>query len=225
MCATLLCLFLGGLITYIESWGKTEMFIEDGLFGLYVPVIVLSALFAADFLGAEYSQGAIRNKLIIGHNRLDIYLADLTAAVTGSLIFNAATMLPWLFIGKRAVIGCSSEEFAARIVTSFCAVAACSSIFTLLIMTIARPRAGTAAALIAAIFLLFAPANNHSDPSPAEMAMMNVIPSCHLKKLALADVRYDRELDGLIVMPLYSLGIIAVSSAIGAVVFSRKNIT
>lgn len=225
MCAVLFCLFLGGIFTYMISWGNNEVFIEDNLFWLYAPVIVLSALFAADFLGAEYSQGAMRNKLIIGHKRLDIYLADLTTTVTGSLIFNAATMLPWVFIGKRAVIGCSAEEFAARIVTSFCAAAACSSIFTLLILTIARPRAGTAAALIAAMFLLFAPANNYTDPSPAEKVMMSVIPSCQLKKLSLADVRYDPELDGLITMPFYSLGMIAVSSVVGAIVFSRKNIT
>lgn len=167
----------------------------------------------------------MRNKLVIGHKRLDIYLADLTAAVTGSLIFNAATMLPWLFIGKRAVIGCSAEEFAERIVTSFCAVAACGSIFTLLVLTIARPRAGTAAALIAAMFLLFAPADNYSDPTAAERVMRSVIPSCQLKRLALADVRYDPELDGLIAMPLFSLGMIAVSSAVGVIVFGRKNIT
>lgn len=44
MCAVLFCLFLGGIFTYMISWGNNKVFIEDSLFKLYIPVIVLSAL-------------------------------------------------------------------------------------------------------------------------------------------------------------------------------------
>lgn len=225
LCGTALCLFAGALFVYMNTAAaNNEIFVEGFLFSLYGLVMLVSAVFTAFFLGAEYSHGAIRNKLTIGHKRTDVYLADLITAVTGSLIFNAATMLPWVFVGKRVLLGCTEEELALRILTSFCAVAACTSLYTLFSLVIARPQISAAVTIIAAALLFLAPANNYSGVSFKEKLMMNVIPSCHLKKLALADYRFDKELDGIAALPLYSLGTVTVSSGIGIVIFSKKNL-
>ncbi len=221
---TALCLSAGGIFVFINtSGGSGDIFIEENLFLLYGLVTVVSAVFTSLFLGSEYSCGAIRNKLIIGHKRLCVYLADFITVVTGAVIFNAATMLPWVFAWDRARLGCTEKELASRILTSFCAVAACCSLFALLSLIITRPRISAAAALIAAILLLSAPANNFSGLSPKEKIAMNVIPSCHLKKLALANSRYDKDLNAA-ALPLYSLGVTAMSAAVGAVIFDRKNL-
>lgn len=81
----------------------------------------------------------------------------------------------------------------------------------------------TAVTIVTAALLLYAPANNYSAQTTGEK-LMNVIPSTHLKRLAQADPRYDKELEGLSEMPVCSAGVIAVSTAIGAAIFSKKNL-
>ena len=64
-----------------------EDMILDGIFFGYVyiagiPVSVLAGL----FLGVEYGDGTIRNKLIAGHKRSTVYLANFFAVFAASLI-------------------------------------------------------------------------------------------------------------------------------------------
>ena len=48
------------------------------------------------FLGAEYGDGAIRNKLIAGHRRESVYLADLLTATGASLLLLACLLRRYL---------------------------------------------------------------------------------------------------------------------------------
>lgn len=204
-------------------YANEEPYIEECLFSLYPVVLIASALFPSVFIGTEQSHKAIRSKLIIGHKRISVYLSELITAVTGSLIFNAATMLPWVFTASRTRLGCTEEELALRILASFCAVAACCSLFTVFLLNIARTPISMAVTIVTAALLLYTPANNYSAQTTGEK-LMNVIPSTHLKRLAQADPRYDKELEGLSEMPVCSAGVIAVSTAIGAAIFSKKNL-
>jgi ABC-type transport system involved in multi-copper enzyme maturation permease subunit len=49
----------------------------------------LLSVFISMFLGTEYSDGTIRNKLIVGHTRTEIYFANLLTCFGGCLIFFA----------------------------------------------------------------------------------------------------------------------------------------
>lgn len=57
------------------------------LLGLFI------AVFTSLFLGTEYNDGTIRNKLIIGHTRADIYLANWIVCFTAGLFFLAAWLI------------------------------------------------------------------------------------------------------------------------------------
>ena len=62
-------------------------YFHDGLsIGLFCSV------FTSIFLGTEYQQGTIRNKLIVGHTRTAIYLSNLMVSFTASLFM----LLAWL---------------------------------------------------------------------------------------------------------------------------------
>lgn len=72
----------------------------DAVFGQFAMFIgVVLAVFCSFFVGKEYSDGIIRNKIICGKRRADIYLANFAACAMVSLILCVAFFLPYLGIG------------------------------------------------------------------------------------------------------------------------------
>ena len=75
-----------------------EYGLEDITFN-FVPFLGLFvAVFTAMFLGTEYADGTLRNKLIVGHRRADIYLANFIVCAVGGV----ALVLAWFLGGLTA---------------------------------------------------------------------------------------------------------------------------
>lgn len=55
------------------------------------------SVFISFFIGADYSDGTIRNKIIIGHSRTDIYLSNYIVSFFGSLVILAAMLIGGAF--------------------------------------------------------------------------------------------------------------------------------
>lgn len=51
------------------------------------------SVFISFFIGTDYSDGTIRNKIIIGHRRTDIYLSNFITCFAGTLIIFAALLI------------------------------------------------------------------------------------------------------------------------------------
>lgn len=109
----LLVHFAFGTITTVQHVRDQMRWEEWGAWGarfyltvdLFVYALLLGfgmAAFIPLFFGAEYSDGAIRNKLIIGHSRLSIYLSHLITSVAVSVLAAAAYLAPVLAIGVFA---------------------------------------------------------------------------------------------------------------------------
>lgn len=60
---------------------------DSMLFVGVMVVIFLMAMFVGLFAGTEYSDGTIRNKLIVGHRRGSIYLSKLVVCIVANVIF------------------------------------------------------------------------------------------------------------------------------------------
>lgn len=60
---------------------------------------IVIAIFTSLFLGSEYSEGAIRNKISIGHKRTNIYLCNLILTITVSFVAYLLFILVILFVG------------------------------------------------------------------------------------------------------------------------------
>lgn len=59
----------------------------EPLFFNFLPMIgIISAVYVSLFMGTEYSDGTIRNKLIIGNTRTSIYLSHLLVCITAETI-------------------------------------------------------------------------------------------------------------------------------------------
>lgn len=88
---------------------------------------VVISVFIALFFGTEYSDGTIRNKLIVGHTRYDIYLSNLFTCFSGV----AVIILAWLLGGLAGIpyfgvwsVGISTfAEYALIAVLSILAIA------------------------------------------------------------------------------------------------------
>ena len=81
-------------VIMLVSWYRTNQIIlqsdrpemamgmDQFLFSFIGLIGILLAAFVGLFLGTEYSDGALRSKLIVGHSRSTVYLSNLFAAVT-----------------------------------------------------------------------------------------------------------------------------------------------
>ena len=108
-------LFMAGyaLFVYISARSnmKSSGIISD--WNIYFfNVLLLSgfivALFVSGFFDAEYSDGAIRNKLMVGHKRRDIYLVNfgtclLVGLITCATYYLFALLFGCLIIGRESL--------------------------------------------------------------------------------------------------------------------------
>ncbi|MDE6280799.1 MAG: ABC transporter permease [Oscillospiraceae bacterium] len=132
----------------------------EGQFFEYTAFIgILAAEFIALFLGTEYSDGAIRNKIAVGHSRLSIYFANLITGFVASLMCMAGYMASCLAVGAP-LLGWFTKPaplILTAIFGSVVTLAAFCAIFTFVAMNCSKKSTsvvicllGVFAALIAA---------------------------------------------------------------------------
>lgn len=80
-----------------QGWLEYEVHSYFYLWVLYIAVII--ALFACFFIGTDYSDGTLRNKMIVGHSREEIYLSFLLTTFTAAFFFVLAYLLAVLLVG------------------------------------------------------------------------------------------------------------------------------
>lgn len=73
--------------------------IDNGFFACALFIGIVMAVFCSLFIGTEYSDGTIRNKVIIGHKRTSIYLSNLIVDAMVSLVLCLVFFIPYLCIG------------------------------------------------------------------------------------------------------------------------------
>src|SRR5699024_3654263 len=78
---------------------QQEIPLDSNSFAFVTFMVVLSAVLASLFLGTEHSDGTIRNKIIVGNRRHEIYLANLGTTYLGSLFLCACFLVPYLAVG------------------------------------------------------------------------------------------------------------------------------
>ena len=205
--------------------------------------MLFSAIFASLYLGTDYSNGTIRNKLIIGSKRTDIYFSNLVTSVQWMVCAVFACF------GKE--LGMDAGELLFQMFIIVCAIISISAVFTLLGMLINSKSTNTAITITAAFVILIGGAiimnllaqpefittyvmdeNAASEdtviPNPAYIppgakrdiltAVNDVLPGGQIMQVETGSL-HNKEL-----MPLYSLGVLTVTTAAGAVVFRRKDL-
>ena len=119
-----------------ETYTDYVVKLEDIIFfyPLYIGFII--AIFTSLFLGVEYTDGVIKNKIMVGHKRVNIYLANLITISFGSLIFYLSYVIISLIIGIPLFgsITISSSKLIVSLISILVILLAYSSIFTFIQM-------------------------------------------------------------------------------------------
>ena len=132
-----LCLYLLADLGYrtVHYPDRVARFEND--FFNYTPFLgFCCAMMVGMFTGADYSDGTIRNKLIVGNERLHIYLSHLIAGFAMGAAVVAVSVVPMLVIGLPISNGFSipNDRAAALILLSILTAMAFTSICTALAM-------------------------------------------------------------------------------------------
>lgn len=110
--------------------------IDNGFFACTLFIGIIMAVFCSLFIGTEYSDGTIRNKIVIGHKRASIYLANFITSAIVSIAMSLMFFLPFLCIGVP-LLGFFEMDIQLVLLFSLAALVlavAFSSIFTLISM-------------------------------------------------------------------------------------------
>lgn len=124
---------------------------------IYISIVI--AIFIGIFIGTDYSSGTIRNKHIMGHSRVNMYLSNLIICVTASLIMHIiyiAVIVVAASTGIIRIFEMSAGNLAAQVLISIFSVTAIAAILLFVSMVISSRSAGVVSAIILSLIMIFA---------------------------------------------------------------------
>lgn len=140
-------------IRYGYSSNLDTAFLGYALFIAFLIPIVCTL-----FIGTDYADGTIRNKVICGHGKNSLYLSNLILCCVGSLIMCTAAVVPGLALGLPLLGGFAMGP--ARTVLFFTGVYTLSlvwtALFTFLAMLVSSRTITAVAAMLLSLALLSA---------------------------------------------------------------------
>lgn len=149
-------------IQHVEIWGKRG--INRILINYINWIGIFIAIFTSIFIGTEHANGTIRNKIIVGHSRVKIYLSNLIISITVGLILEIIYILLICGIGIPTLGGITMpiSEFIIVLVNIFMIIVAYSSIFSFIALLCNDITMTTVISLI--LLLIMFVSNNILEP-------------------------------------------------------------
>ncbi len=122
----------------------------------FLPIV--AAVFIGLFIGTEYSDGTIRNKIVAGQSRTAIYLANLITCAVALVLMHLVTLLGIIAVGFPLVGNVEQPPQTLLLFTglSLLTVLAVSALFLLLAMLVSKKSVAAVAALLLSFGLLMA---------------------------------------------------------------------
>ena len=107
------------------------------------------------YIGTEYSDGTMRNKIIVGQKRKAIYLSNLLVCTAAEIILCGIYILVTLCVGTP-LIGFFNCDVKAILIVGLCGLMlsiACTALFSMVAM-LSKSKSNTAVICILGVFLL-----------------------------------------------------------------------
>lgn len=154
-------LFMGGLfpvLHYMDNIDEKSAWTMDSTifsYSLFVPLMV--SLLTALFIGSDYSDGTMRNKLIAGQVRRNIYAANLVVNMEAAFLLCFAFWISHICIGTPLLgwFVSDAKKILGYLLVTLAMVAACVAIFTLISMLCSNKAYSVAGCILIIFMLLF----------------------------------------------------------------------
>lgn len=173
----------------IEADPNNIIFISASIIG------IVMSIFTCLFVGTDYSDGTIRNKIIIGHTRKAIYFSNFIISATAGVIINTIYMIvitPICFL-LFSNFNISAPIFIWMIIDVIFLIIVYSSIFNMITLLCSNKTASAVISLLLIFGLMLISANFLSRLRESEfMEFMTVIDG----KNIFETVRNPRYLEG-----------------------------
>ena len=130
---------------------------ENSFFIFALLLGIVQSVFCSLFLSAEYGDGAIRNRLIVGHSRGKLYLSNLLVTIAAGSIFCLTAVVIGLCVGLL-LFGAFSMPAEQVLLHTLCAlgvVVVYASAYTAIGMLCENKVITTIICIVLAFFLLF----------------------------------------------------------------------
>lgn len=154
-------LFMGGLfpvLHYMDNIDEKSAWTMDStifIYSLFVPLMF--SLLTALFIGSDYSDGTMRNKLIAGQVRRNIYTANLVVNMEAAFLLCFAFWISHICIGTPLLgwFVSDAKKILGYLLVTLAMVAACVAIFTLISMLCSNKAYSVAGCILIIFMLLF----------------------------------------------------------------------
>lgn len=135
-------------------YGGTPYF-DNALFAIAGVAIFPLAAFTSLYIGTEYSDGTLRNKLVIGHDRSAIYIANLVTTMIAGWLFLLIWSLAYLVPG--VILMESGNPLIVYVLVYagiLCMLAVFSAIFTWISMILGKKAGSSVVCILLTVFIL-----------------------------------------------------------------------
>lgn len=241
------------ICTQYKNMIKYDKVIEIEQLLINYPTIIgiVIAIFTSLFLGVEYSDGAIRNKISIGHKRINIYLSNLIIVSITSLLSYILFMIVVSAIGIPLFGGLTMQmsSFLKIVGCIFVIILSYSSIFTFIAMIISNKTITAIVSIMLVFGMMMTALLCFNILSAKEYVMAESLIDGEIKYEEVPNPKYPGEskkklcqkiidivpagqafqlagriTQNLKALPIYSLGIFIVFTGAGIVLFEKKEL-
>lgn len=191
---------------------------------------IVIAVFVGTFVGTDYSDGTIRNKLIL-HSRTSIYISNLILCITASLMIFFAWLLVFLLseaTGLTETFEMTDENLMLSILVSILGVAALSSMFLLICMLITSKSKALVTVLILSFLMLYTSITLKEEGGslpPLSEFLPDYQFMCLNSLVSPSSWGYYIDMpDNFNMYPLFSLLIVTLTTILGIFIFQKKDL-
>lgn len=237
-----------------EKYNMQKMQI-DRTYTIYINVIsFLIAVFVSIFVGSDYDNGTIRNKIIVGHSRKNIYLSNLIVSIIVGLVLEIIYLIIISIVGIPLIgkIQMNILDFLYIILDMIFLIIVFSSIFNFISMICSNVTLSTVGSLLLILIMyVFCMSISGIAYSTKELKIQDFDENGNLVTKYLEDENYpgdfkknlcktiinilptgqamelsevNIDINEIKIYPLYSLGVILIINILGIYMFNKKEL-